>query len=235
VYGEHINVPEYVIKAGVTYRMVSDQLGSVRLVLNVSTGQVAHRVDYDTFGQLIQDTNPGFQPFGFAGGLLDADVGVSRFGARDYDPSSGRWAARDPVLFSSSTSVGGRPGLNLYQYANGDPVNYLDVDGRVPLLAILVAAARAQQLLRLVAALGATVGTIGLLNQIRSVFPAADVGEYCRLAARSLLDRLRQSVGARILAKVLDWANPQPTPPEPEPQEQVEKGPQEKDRATGTG
>jgi RHS repeat-associated protein len=235
VYGERINVPEYVVKSGVTYRIVSDHLGSVRLIVNISTGQVVHRIDYDAFGQVIQNTNPSFQPFALAGGILDTDVGVSRFGARDYDPSSGRWTARDPVLFSNLTSAGERPGLNLYLYANGDPVNYLDVDGRVPLLAILVAAARAQQLLRLVAALGATVGTIGLLNQIRSVFPAADVGEYCRLAARSLLDRLRQSVGARILAKVLDWSNPQPTPPEPEPQEQVEKGPQEKDRATGTG
>jgi YD repeat-containing protein len=90
VYGEHINVPEYVVKSGVTYRIVSDHLGSVRLIVNISTGQVVHRIDYDAFGQVIQNTSPSFQPFAFAGGILDTEVGVSRFGARDYDPSPGR-------------------------------------------------------------------------------------------------------------------------------------------------
>jgi hypothetical protein len=33
------------------------------------TGSIAQRVDYDAFGNVILDTNPGFQPFGFAGGL----------------------------------------------------------------------------------------------------------------------------------------------------------------------
>jgi hypothetical protein len=34
------------------------------------------------------DTNPGFQPFGFAGGLYDQDTKLVRFGARDYDPNT---------------------------------------------------------------------------------------------------------------------------------------------------
>lgn len=32
---------------------------------------VAQRMEYDEFGLITQDTNPGFQPFGFAGGLYD--------------------------------------------------------------------------------------------------------------------------------------------------------------------
>ena len=43
------------------------------------------------------DTNPGFQPFGFAGGLYDADTGLVRFGARDYDAAVARWTAKDPI------------------------------------------------------------------------------------------------------------------------------------------
>jgi RHS repeat-associated protein len=47
------------------------------------------------------------------------------FGARDYDPAVGRWIAKDPRRF-----VGGH---NLYAYANSEPVNWFDVDGRTPL------------------------------------------------------------------------------------------------------
>jgi len=40
-------------------------------------------MDYDEFGNVLLDTNPGFQPFGFAGGLSDQRTGLVRFGARD--------------------------------------------------------------------------------------------------------------------------------------------------------
>jgi len=52
-------------------------------------------MDYDEWGRAVLDTNPGFQPFGFAGGLHDRDTGLVRFGARDYDPETGRWTAKD--------------------------------------------------------------------------------------------------------------------------------------------
>lgn len=38
VYGDKINVPEYMVKGGVTYRIVTDHLGSPRLVIDVQTG-----------------------------------------------------------------------------------------------------------------------------------------------------------------------------------------------------
>ncbi len=43
--------------------------------VDLSNGQIAHRLDYDEFGKVTLDTNPGFQPFGFAGGLYDRDIG----------------------------------------------------------------------------------------------------------------------------------------------------------------
>jgi YD repeat-containing protein len=86
VYGTRPNVPDYMVKGGVTYRIISDHLGSVRLVVNASDGSIAQRIDYDEFGNVTADTNPGFQPFGFAGGLYDPDTGLVRFGARDYEP-----------------------------------------------------------------------------------------------------------------------------------------------------
>jgi RHS repeat-associated protein len=72
---------------------------------------------------VVLDTNPGFQPFGFAGGLHDRDTGLVRFGARDYDPVTGRWTTRDPKGFGGGDT-------NLYRYAHGDPVNRIDTTGR---------------------------------------------------------------------------------------------------------
>ncbi|MGH7164327.1 MAG: RHS repeat domain-containing protein, partial [Nitrospiraceae bacterium] len=99
VYGTKANVPDYVVKGAVTYRIVSDHLGSPRLVINTADGSVAQRMDYDEFGNVLLDTNPGFQPFGFAGGLSDQHTSLTRFGARDYDAVTGRWTAKDPIDF----------------------------------------------------------------------------------------------------------------------------------------
>ncbi len=122
VYGTRAHVPDYVVKSGVTYRLISDHLGSVRLVVNTSDGAIAQRLDYDEFGQVTQNSSPGFQPFGYAGGLLDEQTGLARFGARDYDPATGRWTAKDPIQFAGGSA-------NLYSYVESDPVNAVDPSG----------------------------------------------------------------------------------------------------------
>jgi RHS repeat-associated protein len=116
--------PEYMIKGGTLYRFVKDQLGSVRLVVD-QTGTITQRIDYDPWGVVTADTNPGFQPFGFAGGLYDPDTKLVRFGNRDYDAEIGRWTARDPASFGGGSS-------NLYEYAFSSPVNLADASGAIP-------------------------------------------------------------------------------------------------------
>ena len=118
----HGNVPLYMVKNGVTYRIISDHLGSPRLVIDVTSGAIVQRMDYDEFGNVILDTSPGFQPFGFAGGIYDRDTGLTRFGARDYDPETGRWTAKDPIGFGGLDA-------NLYGYVFNDPVNEVDPNG----------------------------------------------------------------------------------------------------------
>jgi RHS repeat-associated protein len=122
VYGSRANVPDYMVRSGVAYRIISDHLGSPRLVVNAATGQALQQIDYDEFGSVIADTNPGFQPFGFAGGLHDPQTKLTRFGARDYDAETGRWTAKDPILFSGGDS-------NLYGYVVNDPINFIDPYG----------------------------------------------------------------------------------------------------------
>ncbi|HKY34870.1 MAG TPA: RHS repeat-associated core domain-containing protein [Polyangiaceae bacterium] len=116
--------PDFMLRAGVPFRFVKDHLGSVRLVVNATTGVVAQRLDYDEFGNVTQDSAPGFQPFGFAGGLYDADTALVRFGARDYDARVGRWLAKDPIGFEGGQG-------NLYVYVGNDPLNNTDPSGLI--------------------------------------------------------------------------------------------------------
>ncbi|MCK5147777.1 RHS repeat-associated core domain-containing protein [bacterium] len=120
------------IKDGVRYRFVTDHLGSVRLVLNATTGAVAQRLDYDAFGQVLLNSNPDFQPFGYAGCLSDTHTGLMRFGARDYDAGVGRWTAKEPLGFNGSN--------NFYSYCHNDPLNLVDPGGDLAFIPILLGA-----------------------------------------------------------------------------------------------
>ncbi|MFZ5698559.1 MAG: RHS repeat-associated core domain-containing protein [Pseudomonadota bacterium] len=92
--------------------------------MNTTDGSIAQRMDYDSYGNVTTDTNPGFQPFGFAGGLYDRDTKLVRFGARDYDAETGRWTTRDPIGFAGGD-------FNLYTYVGNDPINFNDPTGFV--------------------------------------------------------------------------------------------------------
>lgn len=125
VYGTRPNVPDYMLRDGRTYRFVVDHAGSPRAIVDVATGQVAEEIDYDEFGRVTHDSKPGFQPFGFAGGLYDEDTGLTRFGTRDYDAETGRWTRRDPLLLGGGDT-------NFYAYVLSDPVNLVDPLGTAP-------------------------------------------------------------------------------------------------------
>jgi RHS repeat-associated protein len=100
-------------------------------------------MDYDVWGKVTNDTNPGFQPFGFAGGIYDQHTGLTRFGVRDYDAQTGRWTAKDPIRFGGGDA-------NLYSYTFSDPVNFIDSNGKFGLPGAAVGAG-----------IGAVSGAIG--------------------------------------------------------------------------
>ena len=129
VYGSKPHSPDYMIKGTTKYKIISDHLGSPVVIVHASNGTIAQQVTYDEFGNILTDTSPGFTPFGFAGCLYDTDTKLCRFGARDYDPSIGRWLDKDPIRFDGGDT-------NLYGYVLQDPVNYIDPTGEVSMLAI---------------------------------------------------------------------------------------------------
>jgi RHS repeat-associated protein len=143
VYGSKANVPDYIVRGADTLRVISDHLGSVRLVVNAATGAVAQKLSYDAWGRVLEDTSPGSQPFGFAGGIWDEATGLVRFGARDYDAIVGRWTAKDPLKF--------KDGTNAYSYALSNPSAFVDPTGELAILPILLAG-------------WAAVGTCGLTS-----------------------------------------------------------------------
>lgn len=107
------------------FYVATDQLGTPIVVVD-ATGETVKVVEYDSFGNQVADSNPGFVfPIGFAAGLVDWETKLVRFGFRDYDPASGRWCAKDPIGFAAGDS-------NLYRYVNLNPVGLVDCSGEKP-------------------------------------------------------------------------------------------------------
>lgn len=99
-------------RGGVRYYVGSDHLGTPKVITD-NTGTAIKIWEYGSWDvrTTILDNDPTLDlPVGFAGGIPDDATGLVRFGFRDYEPASGRWAAKDPIFF--------RGGLNLYQYVD---------------------------------------------------------------------------------------------------------------------
>jgi RHS repeat-associated protein len=72
---------------------------------------------------------------GFVGGTTNAGTGLTRLGAREYEPELGRFISVDPVIDPNDPQQ-----LNAYAYSNNNPASmadpdgqfyYVDLDGRV--------------------------------------------------------------------------------------------------------
>ena len=55
VYASKPHAPDYVKRSGQTYRVISDNLGSPRLLVDTGSGVVVQRIDYDEFGNVLVD------------------------------------------------------------------------------------------------------------------------------------------------------------------------------------
>ncbi|MBY0316041.1 MAG: hypothetical protein K2Q26_11000 [Bdellovibrionales bacterium] len=186
VYATRINVPDYMITGGVKYRIITDHLGSPRLMVKTTDGTIAQRMDYNVLGEVKSDTNPSFQPFGFTGGIYEPGVQLVRFGARDYDPrAGGRWTSKDPIRFDGGD-------MNLYGYVLSDPVNFIDPEGRAAVLLPVVAVVG-----------GAIVG--GAMAGYEILFGPLTVSELETSNINNVNDFLNDKLGPHDLQKCIPF------------------------------
>ncbi len=101
---------------------LEDHLRTARDLVDSSGTLVNHR-EYDSFGNLIGETDSSVSYlFGFTGRERDPLTDLNYYRARYYDAQIGRFINQDPLQFAA-----GDP--NLYRYVNNAPLSYTDPNG----------------------------------------------------------------------------------------------------------
>jgi RHS repeat-associated protein len=101
----------------------TDALGSV-VAATSEAGAVLWRKDYAPYGAQLPSST-GTEKISYTGKPHDAQLGITNFGARQYDPEIGRFLNVDPVGFVESNPMS----FNRYLYVNNNPYKYVDPDG----------------------------------------------------------------------------------------------------------
>lgn len=101
----------------VLYAPIYNLLGSVAVLVDVTTKEAVSSYRYNAFGI----TSDGLSPWQFSNKRHDDETGLLDFGRRDYDPTLGRFISKDPLGFID--------GPNRYAYCRNDPLNLKDPFG----------------------------------------------------------------------------------------------------------
>jgi RHS repeat-associated protein len=87
------------------------------------SGDLLNHIDYDSFGQIIAQSNAGAgDRFTYTGREFDFEINLYYYRARFYDPVLGRFINQDPLGFDA-----GDP--NLYRYVFNSPLTTTDPSG----------------------------------------------------------------------------------------------------------
>ncbi|WP_333738946.1 RHS repeat domain-containing protein [Streptomyces sp. IBSBF 2806] len=109
--------------------MVDDHHGTASMTVDATTQAVTRRYT-KPFGEARGTTPPAWpDDKGFLGKPADADTGLTHIGAREYDPTTGRFLSVDPVLAPDD-----HESLNGYAYADNTPVTQSDPTGLRPIV-----------------------------------------------------------------------------------------------------
>ncbi len=107
---------------GATAWYLTDKLGSVRDIAS-TTGSSLDHVVYDSFGNIVTETNTGNgDRFKYAGMEYDSTTVQYYDRARDYDSATGTFMGQDPMGFAAGDS-------NLYRYVGNRPFSATDPTG----------------------------------------------------------------------------------------------------------
>jgi RHS repeat-associated protein len=114
---------------GVSSWLLSDPFANTVAAVSTTGDTVSGTRTMDAFGVERSAATGALADaaVGFAGQYLDAATGLYDMRARDYDPSSGRFTATDPVQVPT-----GMPYVAGYSYAFNNPLMFTDVSGAWP-------------------------------------------------------------------------------------------------------
>nr|WP_274529245.1 RHS repeat domain-containing protein [Paenibacillus piscarius] len=90
-----------------------------------SVGEVQNQYDYDVFGNPVLSIETYSESIRYAGEYYDGETGLYYLRARYYDPYIGRFLSEDSYWGEDNNPLS----LNLYTYANNDPIQYIDPTG----------------------------------------------------------------------------------------------------------
>src|SRR3990170_6908936 len=121
------------------YSALSNDAGNVTSLTD-STQTTVATYSYEAFGNTVSQSGTSTNSYKFSTKNLDDESGLYYFGARYYDPETGRFITKDPDGGDLDNPLSQNP----YIYANDNPVNLVDPDGEfvfVPAVAAEIAIA----------------------------------------------------------------------------------------------
>ncbi|MFI6063419.1 RHS repeat-associated core domain-containing protein, partial [Streptomyces sp. NPDC051286] len=102
--------------------------GDIALYLPLDTNQAPTTSDTDEFGNPRTETAPRYNWLGAHQRSSETLTGLTLMGVRLYNPNTGRFLSTDPIRGGS---------CNAYDYTCGDPINLVDLDGRMAAIALV--------------------------------------------------------------------------------------------------
>jgi len=109
------------VGTGEMYYFLNDRFGTPQMLTDASNTVVWEGI-YKPFGEATVNPNSSVvNNFRFPGQYYDQETGLHYNWHRYYDPGTGRYLRADPIGLAG--------GINLFLYANGNPINLIDAEG----------------------------------------------------------------------------------------------------------
>jgi RHS repeat-associated protein len=123
LYSKAVDEPLAQLRSGTTSYYEADGLGSVTS-LSSTAGALAQTYSFDSFGNTTNSTGSLTNRFHYTGREFDSETNLYFYRSRYYDPKAGRFISEDTIRFNG--------GINFYNYVQGNPTNYRDPSGDIP-------------------------------------------------------------------------------------------------------
>jgi RHS repeat-associated protein len=123
IYSKAVDEPLAQLRSGTTSYYEADGLGSVTS-LSSTAGALAQTYSFDSFGNTTNSTGSLTNRFQYTGREFDSETNLYFYRSRYYDPKAGRFISEDTIRFNG--------GINFYNYVQGNPTNYRDPSGEIP-------------------------------------------------------------------------------------------------------